>query len=444
MMLSPADIDSWIVHELQAVVDSCVRIGAACVDGSETLGGLGVFEHWQGAGADAAHAVTEDLAVRYEDMATTTESIAKFLDEFPGDVARIKDRLSDLRDEAEAWNLSIDDETGRVSGGIPDFVPNVGREMLLNPLVPPMLKAGIAGAQSVIEVQAAKKAELQQDVNTLLADAYALDDEIATAILVALGRVPASAIHDRNVSARGILHRHDNQRRAFKEQFDYEPRTPADWVIAEALDPTTYDDKYQGASSTVVVAEITPQPGLGVVRTNLFIPSEEVQNVSVDPSRFLSGQGLPMNAGDNRGADPNATAEQSRVSVYVDYDNGVVIARQNPTVTTDNSDRPRAGTPKIEVNEKPDGTLSIGYNATDTFQPEIATKMGIDVEGDITLTPHGADGVSYQANVTPYPSVEAYRIKSSGEVDTLARLDATMSPLGPMLGLRQGPIVNLN
>ncbi|GLB64583.1 hypothetical protein NCCP2495_24620 [Dietzia sp. NCCP-2495] len=123
------------------------------------------------------------------------------------------------------------------------------------------------------------------------------------------------------------------------------PQTPADFITADALDPHTYSDKTQGAESEVVVVPIESQPGQGVVGTRLYIPSEEVQNLSMDPSRILSGQGAPMILGDDRGTDPLASAEDSRVSIYVDYENGVVIARQNPTVTADDSDRPRAAIP---------------------------------------------------------------------------------------------------
>ncbi len=68
----------------------------------------------------------------------------------------------------------------------------------------------------------------------------------------------------------------------------------------------------------MVVGRIEPVPGQGIVRMGLYIPAGEVVN-------------FPHNdLGDDRGEDQTFDPERTRVSLYVDYENGLVIARQNP------------------------------------------------------------------------------------------------------------------
>ena len=145
-----------------------------------------------------------------------------------------------------------------------------------------------------------------------------------------------------------------------------------------------------------------------------------------------------MNLGDARGTDPLASAEDSRVSIYVDYENGVVIARQNPTVTADDSDRPRAAIPDVKVEQDQDGTVTVGYNAVDTFQPAAATATGVDVEGEISFAPNQSGNVHVDGMITEYPSAEIYQYGPDGVPTELVVHDATMSPTGPMLGLPKG------
>lgn len=442
-MVAPGEIDTWQEREIQAVIDSCGLLGGFCVDGSRALGNLRAFEEWGGSAADTAEEAAGILSDNYGETGRVSSEISRGLEPFPAKVEDIKRRLDDLRDEADNWGMSIDNLTGEVTGLVQRGESILGLAHQLMELIPGLFPVSFAG-YGLTETYEAVRANIQNRVNALLSDAYNVDDDMAIVILKALGRLTPAQSKDPEISAREVLEREQNQRDAFRAQFGHDPRTPADWVVADALDPHTYSDKTEGAEANVQVIPITPQPGRGVVRTNLYIPSSEVQNLSVDPARQLSGQGFPMNAGDNRRADRGADAEDSRVSVYVDYENGVVIARQNPTVTADHSDRPRAGEPQVEVNETSDGTVEIEYHATDTFQPALATGLGVDVEGCITLQPQGEDGISYDANITEYPSAEAYQYGIDGQVRTLATHDATMDPTGPMLGLPRGRNTNIH
>lgn len=398
------------------------------------------FGDWTGEASDAARHATKETAGRYDLDAEVSDDVAKAADAAEEDVTRIKARLADIRSDASTLKMSIDNATGEVTSPIPDWVVDGGRAVVSNPFLPPVVRFPANLNQGLLESMEAAEAMLQQRVNRLLKDAFNVDDDIAVAILAAIGAVPESVLADPEVNASEILDRRQNQIDAFTAQFGRPPRTPADFITADALDPHTYSDKTQGAESEVAVIPIEPQPGQGVVATRLYIPSEEVLNLSTDPSRILTGQGAPMNLGDDRGTDPLASAEDSRVSIYVDYENGVVIARQNPTVTADDSDRPRAAKPKINVTQDSNGTVNVGYNAFDTFQPEPATMIGVDVEGQISYAPNDAGEVQVDGMITEYPSAEIYRYGPDGVPTELVVHDATMNPLGPSALLPLGPI----
>ncbi|MBJ7291331.1 hypothetical protein [Williamsia sp.] len=284
---------------------------------------------------------------------------------------------------------------------------------------------------------------IQLRVNKVIADAERFDDDLAAAINAADGSLPLTPKGEGgNVN---LADRRANQVAAYRKTYGKDPVTSNDWRMAEALDPHTYDPKYQGALSNISVATIKPKPGAGVVRTNLYIPSKQVQNVSANPLDWAAKQQFPNNLGDDRGPDANASAEHSRVSVYVDYERGIVVARQNPTVVkgppldlgTDHA--PRAGTPEVSALQSEDGSVRIKYFGSDAFQPEVATAGKIGVAGDLTIQPSATGSAAIDGTVTPYPSVESYNYKDDGTVYTLAQRSATESELGPGLGLLRGP-----
>jgi hypothetical protein len=144
----------------------------------------------------------------------------------------------------------------------------------------------------------------------------------------------------------GTDEQRQNQIDAFREATGRDPRTPNDWRTAAMLDEANYSDKNGNVASNVVVGQIEPVAGQGSVQTNLFIPGEEAWYP--DPLGGISGHNL----GDNRGFDPNAGPEASRVALYVDYENGLVVARQNPSIDTRTGDI-KVGTPQVNVSQNP-------------------------------------------------------------------------------------------
>ncbi|OBH14612.1 hypothetical protein [Mycolicibacter sinensis] len=201
-----------------------------------------------------------------------------------------------------------------------------------------------------------------------------------------------------------------NQREAFNKVYGRDPVSDNDWRMAAALDPHSYDPKYHGVPPEIVAGRITPQPGKGVVRSNMFIPTDQVQNVAKDPTDVAQGRYFPMNLGDNRGPSATADPEDSRVSVFVDYDHGTVVVRQNPTV---NADGQRGGAaaavPSVHVAQAADGRLTIDYDAHDAYENLVGTAMGISVNGRITFEPHPDGTVGLGGNTTIYPSMETYQ-----------------------------------
>jgi hypothetical protein len=215
-----------------------------------------------------------------------------------------------------------------------------------------------------------------------------------------------------------------NQRDAFRQVYGRDPVSANDWRMAEGLDSHTYDPRYQRLESNVVVGRFTPVPGGGVVRQNMYIPGAEVQNFE------LNERGNPHMVGDNRGPSPFAPAEASRVSLFVDMEHGVIVARQNPTMSTDGKDA-AAGNPIVNVLQGDNGALMIGYQAADPFEPGIA-KPFVNVNGTMNIVPTGGGNIAVGGDITPYPSTEAYQFKPDGTVAQLFNQQVTTNQLGPL------------
>jgi hypothetical protein len=109
----------------------------------------------------------------------------------------------------------------------------------------------------------------------------------------------------------------------------------------------------------------------------MFIPTDQVQNIFKDGKDFADGRFAPRNFGDNRGPSATADPEASRVSVFVDYDHGLVVVRQNPTAAVDGlRGGAAAAVPNVHVAQAPDGRLTIDYNAHDAYENPVGEALG--------------------------------------------------------------------
>lgn len=229
--------------------------------------------------------------------------------------------------------------------------------------------------------------------------------------------------------------RRHNQIEAFKQVFGREPASAADWETAAALDPQTYDPKFNGAKSEIRVVRIRPVPGQGVVRVSQWIEQRDV--TSFPPWK--------RDLGNNRGANPNFDPEDTKVTTYIDYENGIVVLRQNPSVEESSTGGPgpvKVGAPTGSVTQLADGSVRIKYDAGNPFAPGIsADPKGplidhtVTVNGDLVFTP-GPGGVEVNGTRTNYPSLEVYQDRPDGTTQTVL-IDPARS------GSSDGPLLNL-
>jgi hypothetical protein len=224
--------------------------------------------------------------------------------------------------------------------------------------------------------------------------------------------------------------RRHNQTDAFTHIFGRAPTSATDWDTAAALDPHSYDPKYNGVAPEIRVVKIRPVPGQGVVRVSQWIEQRDV--TAIPPRRDF---------GDNRTANPNFNPENARVTTYIDYENGIVVMRQNPSVQQDGSGKPgqvMVGAPQGSVTQTGDGAVRVKYDAGNPFAPEISKNPpGLGdhpwtVNGDLVFSP-GSGGVHVDGTRTNYPSMEVYQDLPNGSTRTVlvdpARAGSSLGPL---------------
>ncbi len=226
-----------------------------------------------------------------------------------------------------------------------------------------------------------------------------------------------------------------NQIDAFREVFGRDPVSASDWATAAALDPSTYDSKFQGVNSEVRVARIDPVPGQGIVRASQWIPQRDVK------SGLLS-----RDFGNDRGPNAHFDPEDTKATIYIDYENGIVVMRQNPSVELNGSGGPgkvAVGVPQGSIAQAADGSVRIKYDAGNPLVPGFTTDAHgplrdnrLSVNGDLVFTP-GHDGVYIDGTRTNYPSLEVYQDLPSGGTRTVL-IDPAHSGntwLGPVTNL---------
>ncbi|WP_414686556.1 hypothetical protein [Mycobacterium sp.] len=260
---------------------------------------------------------------------------------------------------------------------------------------------------------------LQTSMSTLRTDGY---DPAGIKALDAPG-APSKAEPEAN--------RQQNQIDAFTKVFGRPPSSQADWDTAAALDPHSYNPKDGGVHPNIVVQRITPVPGQGVVRTNLFIPGHGVVNPQADWPPYHE------NLGDNRSFSATAGPESSRVAITVDYENGIIVTRQNPSVDA-KTGQIRTGTPSVSAVQKSNGAVLISYSAADPMSPggeALAKFTTFDVNGKIAIQPSDA-GPRVGGIVTNFPAIEIYSDRA-GATEPLVQAwpHFVDGPLGPEAGL---------
>lgn len=232
----------------------------------------------------------------------------------------------------------------------------------------------------------------------------------------------------------GEAERRLNASKAFEEVFGHPPKSSTDWATAAALDPHTYDPDAQGVAPEISVVQIEPVPGQGVVRAGQWIEQRDV----------ISGPGK-RDFGNGRTADPNFDPADTKVTTYIDYENGLVVMRQNPSIELNASGGPgdvRVGVPEAVVQQTSDGAVRIRYEAANPFAPGIAqdppwplSDNPWTVNGDLVFTPT-SEGIRVDGTRTDYPSMEVYQDRPGATTRTVL-IDPAVA------GNSTGPMVNL-
>ncbi|HEU4363543.1 MAG TPA: hypothetical protein VFR27_18840 [Mycobacterium sp.] len=393
--LSVVDIDRWSTADVRAVFHAARSRAEATAIAADGLVGLPVFRTWAGRAAEAAQNSIEATRKDLDAHGNEALAVARAADRAADRIDEVKHRLAVLRADAAAAQLVIDPLSNRVV------------------------------AASNAPGLAARQAELQSRLDAIIGAANAVDEELANAIDMADGDAPIptdpaapvvgpDGLTPQQAAADAEQERH--QRAAFARVYGRDPVSANDWRMAAALDPVSYQPRNHGVDAEVVAGRFTPQPGRGVVRTNLFIPSEKVQNVAMDFDDLFRGRWFPDNFGDNRGPSAFADMDGSRVSLLLDYDNGVIAVRQNPTGAVDGQrGGARAVVPRVNVLEAADGRITVDYNAYDAYENILGRAAGLTVNGRVTFAPGAGGGVALGGDTTIYPSMETYQYRAGGQ-----------------------------
>lgn len=388
---------------------------------SQSMATLPAFQTWHGTAGEEAKKAAATSRQDLDSHGQEALAVAMAADRAADGIEEVKRDLAALRSDAAAAGFAVDAIGDRI------------------------VSDGFHGTAAEMQQ---KSADLQERLDAILGEANAVDEELANAIAMADGNSPIqSDPANPTVPAGGLTPdevakdaaQQQNRRDAFRQVYGHDPVSANDWRMATALDTHTYGPRDLGAPAQVVAGRFTPQLGHGVVRTNMFIPAERVWNTGKDVKDLQDGRLLPQNFGDNRGPSATADMEGSRVTAMVDYDHGVVVVRQNPTVAVDGQrGGAAAATPSVHVLQGSDGKLTIDYNAHDAYELPLATDVNATVNGRITLEPDGASSVKMGGYSTIYPSMETYQYRAGAAPVQLQWDPANSgSALGPATSLER-------
>ncbi|MGH3558439.1 MAG: hypothetical protein ACRDTK_13260 [Mycobacterium sp.] len=412
--LSVADIDRWNPGDVREVFHAARNRAEANHLASDGLATLPVFRTWRGAAGEAAKNSVEQTRKDLDSDGREALAVAMAADRAADGIEAVQAKLKALRADLEHAGLTIDPIANKV-----------------------VASGAFKGTAAEL---AAKQGEFQPRLNAILGEATIVDEELARAIDMADGDTPIATRSPtrETVGPDGLTpdqvavdaQQEQNQRDAFHQVYGRDPVSANDWRMACALDPHTYDPRYRGLESNVVVGRFKPVPGAGVYRQNMYIPAAEVQNFELDPTFQRI---LPHMAGDNRGPSSIVSPESARVTICADMEHGILVARQNPTMSTDGVEA-GTGVPKVSALQGEDGSLEIFYNAADPFEPGIA-KPFLNVSGHMVINPTGGGNLAAGGVVTQYPSTEAYQYKPDGTTTQLFNRQVTTDQLGAAWGL---------
>lgn len=370
MTLTLVDIEQWDDQSVRDVSVALENRAGSMGNVERALNRLPINDTWSGQAADSATESLNDLAAYLAVNAAAHQQAAKVIGQAADEIEGLQELLQHVRDFAEG-KFEIDLTTGAVTA-LSDDVSQDDQDYVVTTL------AQIVAAGDAVDRELAHGLNLLDGVDP--------------------PGVPSTVPVDMNSE------RARNQREAFKTVYGRDPVSINDWRMAAGLDPHSYLPLVGGATPNIVVGRIDEKPGAGLVQTNAFIDTETADAIAF------------TNAGDNRGFNPTAMPDRSRVTFLVDYENGVVVARQNPSVKLETGEA-RAGTPEVSVGQESNGNVHINFNAADPYTPvlqENTKALGVSVDGDLYLQPTADGNVKVGGNVSAYPCWEVNHYAPDG------------------------------
>lgn len=164
MTLSVADIDRWDAGDVREVFHATRSRAEAAQEAANGIAALPAFGTW---GGDASQAAKESINQTRKDLdahGNEALAVARAADRAAGDIEALKGKLANLRNRANQLGMELDAASNT-------FVPAAG--------------SSLTAADAALA-----EAELQPQLTALLAEAAAIDDELARAINMATGKTP--------------------------------------------------------------------------------------------------------------------------------------------------------------------------------------------------------------------------------------------------------------
>jgi len=410
--ISLADLDRWDPGAIRSVATTAVDRANHFREVAHNQAAIIAKLEWQGVSHEAATAQAQAISKSLLKHADECDQAGRDVGSAASEVESIKAEWTRIQRMADRWGITID-----IAAGALECVPS---------------------ADPAQQAEDEHHLQIVHDAITdLLRRADATDQHLAAAIANAQSDIANGASAEAPLAPPPEQLR--NQIDAFRRAFGRDPVSESDWETAAALDPHSYNPKNKGVDANIVIARIKPVPGQGVVRTNLFIPSKDVWAPSLELPPFDNGHMLPYdnNIGDNRGFNPYIGPEESRVAIYTDFENGIIVARQNPSVNADTG-QVRAGIPDVSAVQQTNGAVLLRYNAADPFSPggeAPAKAIPFSVNGTLGIAP-GADGPRVGGEVTSFPALEIYNDRGGTTSPLLQSWPSfTDDASGPMVGL---------
>jgi hypothetical protein len=163
MVLTVADIERWNAEAVREVFHAATARGNATLEASRQLSTLAVFDTWEGLTAEARKHTNASIRQDLDDHGNESLTVGRAAGKAADDIEHVQSELRTLRHDAAELHMAIDSLTNKI-------IPT---------------KDALQAEAVVAEIQ------LQPRLDTILAEANAVDAELAAAINMAEGNAPA-------------------------------------------------------------------------------------------------------------------------------------------------------------------------------------------------------------------------------------------------------------